>query len=142
MLTNGDDILADLINSDPESRLEWERDQKLRDDPRLTNVGRALRRLSLDELPQLWNILMGDMSLVGPRPIIREEVPRYGAAIDLYYRLRPGLTGLWQVSGRNDLAYTQRVRLDTYYVRNWSIWMDLVILARTVGVVLGGKGAY
>jgi Undecaprenyl-phosphate galactose phosphotransferase WbaP len=142
MLKNGDEILQQHFDENPGSQVEWERNQKLKQDPRLTVVGRALRRLSLDELPQLWNIIKGDMSLVGPRPIVREEVPRYGSAIDLYFRLRPGLTGLWQVSGRNDLEYAQRVRLDTYYVRNWSIWLDLVILARTLGVVLGGRGAY
>jgi lipopolysaccharide/colanic/teichoic acid biosynthesis glycosyltransferase len=101
-----------------------------------------LRKTSLDELPQLWNILRGEMSLVGPRPIVEAEVERYGDNMKLYTRVLPGLTGLWQVSGRNDTTYAERVALDSYYVRNWSVWLDLYILARTMGVVLAGKGAY
>ncbi|MDW8482512.1 MAG: sugar transferase [Meiothermus sp.] len=101
-----------------------------------------MRKTSLDELPQLWNVLKGEMSLVGPRPIVEAEVERYGASFVLYTKVPPGLTGLWQVSGRNDTTYAERVALDSYYVRNWSVWLDLYILARTFGVVLAGKGAY
>jgi len=126
----------------PELRDEWDAHQKLRLDPRLTITGRLLRRLSLDELPQLWNVLRGDMSFVGPRPIIEEEIPKYGRNYNLYTQVRPGLTGLWQVSGRSNLPYHDRVWLDTHYVRNWSIWLDLVILVRTVWVVIAGIGAY
>jgi len=111
-------------------------------DERLTRVGRFLRRSSLDELPQLFNVLKGEMSLVGPRPIVEREVAKYGESYDLYMRVLPGLTGLWQVSGRSDLSYEERVRLDTYYVRNWSVWLDLVILLRTGLAVLSGRGAY
>jgi len=126
----------------PEIRAEWDDKQKLKSDPRLTKIGRILRRLSLDELPQFWNIVKGDMSLVGPRPIIREEIAKYGDSFDLYTQVRPGLTGLWQVSGRSDLPYKDRVWLDAYYVRNWSIWLDLVILIRSFWVVIAGIGAY
>jgi len=123
-------------------RAEWESTQNLRADPRLTRVGRVLRRLSLDELPQLWNILRGEMSFVGPRPIVECEISKYGDEFDLCLRVRPGLTGLWQVSGRSDLSYKERVWLDMHYVRDWSIWLDLVILARTVWIVLRGVRAY
>jgi len=126
----------------PEIRDEWDDNQKLQNDPRLTKTGRILRRLSLDELPQFWNIVKGEMSLVGPRPIIKEEIPKYGDSFDLYTQVRPGLTGLWQVSGRSDLPYKDRVWLDAHYVRNWSIWLDLLILIRSVWVVIAGIGAY
>lgn len=126
----------------PEIRDEWDDKQKLENDPRLTKVGRILRRLSLDELPQFWNIVKGDMSLVGPRPIIKEEIPKYGEDFSLYKQVRPGLTGLWQVSGRSDLPYKDRVWLDAYYVRNWSLWLDVLILIRSVWVVIAGIGAY
>jgi lipopolysaccharide/colanic/teichoic acid biosynthesis glycosyltransferase len=101
-----------------------------------------LRRTSLDELPQLWNVLLGQMSLVGPRPIVDPEIPNYGAVYELYRRIRPGISGFWQVSGRSSTSYAQRVKLDAYYVRNWSVWFDLVILVRTVGCVIRGRGAY
>ena len=114
----------------------------LPDEQRLTRFGRILRSTSLDELPQLWNILRGEMSLVGPRPIIDEEIERYGEKFLLYTKVTPGLTGLWQVSGRNNLPYEERVNLDAYYVRNWSVWLDFYILLRTVWVVLWAKGAY
>ncbi len=137
-----DQALQKAVRDVPELRAEWEATRKLRVDPRLTRVGRALRRTSLDELPQLWNVFRGQMSLVGPRPIVAEEAPRYGEALDLYSQVLPGLTGLWQVSGRSDTSYAERVRLDTHYVRGWSIWMDIEILARTVWIVLTGSGAY
>lgn len=142
MVKDADAILQGYLASHPEQRAEWERDHKLKDDPRVTWIGRILRRTSLDELPQLWNILRGEMSLVGPRPIVQDEVAKYGTHFELYTKVRPGLSGLWQVSGRNDTTYGERVALDCYYVRNWSVWLDLVVLARTVRVVLLGKGAY
>lgn len=115
---------------------------KLKNDPRVTPVGRLLRRFSLDELPQLWNILVGDMSLVGPRPIVIAEIEKYGLHYAAYEAVRPGLTGLWQVSGRNDTTYEERVRLDSHYVENWSLVMDSRILLRTVSAVVSGVGAY
>lgn len=142
MVPQAERVLAAYLEQHPELRAEWDAVQKLKNDPRLTAVGRVLRRLSLDELPQLWNVARGEMSLVGPRPIVEEEIPRYGDRYELYTQVLPGLTGLWQVSGRSDLSYADRVWLDTHYVRNWSIWMDLVILVRTVWVVISGKGAY
>ena len=108
----------------------------------ITKVGKFLRKTSLDELPQIFNVLKGEMSLVGPRPIIQAEVPRYGKYISDYYMVRPGITGLWQTSGRNDVDYTERVQMDTWYVRNWNIWFDIVLLWRTFKAVLAGKGAY
>lgn len=142
MVRDADHVLDQALAAHADLRLEWEQTQKLRDDLRLTRVGRLLRRLSLDELPQLWNILRQEMSLVGPRPIVREEIHKYGEAFELYSQVRPGLTGLWQVSGRSNLTYEERVRLDAYYVRNWSVWLDLVILIRTLTAVVTGRGAY
>ena len=141
MVPDSDEVLRRLLNSDPAAAAEWADTQKLRRDPRITAVGRWLRATSLDELPQLLNILRLDMSLVGPRPIVQAEVPRYGEDIAYYFEARPGLTGLWQVSGRSDTGYDQRVRLDTWYVKNWSIWHDLAILAKTVPAVLKRRGA-
>jgi len=142
MVKNADRTLESYLDAHPELRESWERDHKLRNDPRITRVGRFLRQTSLDELPQLWNILRGEMSLVGPRPIVDEEIQRYGEKFGLYTKVTPGLTGLWQVSGRNNLTYEERVSLDAYYVRNWSVWLDLYILIRTVWVVISGEGAY
>src|SRR5438132_3290861 len=141
MVRNAEGRLAEYLTAHPELREEWNQTQKLRNDPRVTRVGRLLRKTSLDELPQLWNVLRGDMSLVGPRPIVSDEISRYGENFFLYTRVRPGFAGLWQVSGRNDTSYTQRVALDSYYVRHWSLWLDFSILARTVPLVLG-RGAY
>ncbi len=121
---------------------EWRENFKLRKDPRLTRVGAFLRRTSLDELPQFINVIKGDMSLVGPRPIVEEETERYGDTYDLYARVKPGITGLWQVSGRSQLSYTRRVELDHYYIYNWSIWLDIYIITRTPHAMLSGKGAY
>ena len=135
-------ILRRYLRQHPELRDEWLHTQKLRDDPRVTRVGRLLRKTSLDELPQVWNVLKGQMSLVGPRPIVDDEVPRYGREFTLYKQCKPGITGLWQVSGRNNLSYAERVALDVYYVRNWSVWLDLHVLARTVLAVLRCRGAY
>ena len=142
MVRDADKVLDDYLNSDPELRSEWENDQKLRHDPRVTKVGRILRRLSLDEFPQIWNVLKGDMSLVGPRPIVDAEIEKYGKAYGDYVRVRPGMTGFWQVSGRNDTSYAYRVSIDNYYICNWSLWMDIWILARTPLVVFRGSGAY
>ncbi len=142
MVPNAKEVLERLLAEDPEARAEWERDQKLRNDPRITRLGHVLRKLSLDELPQLFNVLKGDMSLVGPRPVVPEELERYGDAKVYYLMVRPGLTGLWQISGRNDLDYDQRVALDTWYVRNWTLWNDIVILFKTLVVVPSRAGAY
>ena len=142
MVQDADTVLAELLARDAAARAEWERDFKLQNDPRITGVGRFLRRSSLDELPQLFNVLAGSMSLVGPRPIVHAEVSRYGAAIADYYRCKPGLTGLWQVSGRNDVSYAERVALDSLYVRSWSFWADIWLMFRTVGVVINRSGAY
>ena len=142
MVPNADTILETHLASSPEQMVEWRVYHKLKRDPRITRVGRWLRRYSLDELPQLLNILAGDMSLVGPRPIVASEIERYAGSYRLYTRVPPGLTGLWQVSGRNNTTYEQRVAFDDYYIRNWSIWMDLYILARTFLAVLHAEGAY
>lgn len=142
MAADSDEILRAHLEAHPELRGEWERGRKLRDDPRTTWAGRLLRRTSFDELPQLWNVIRGEMSLVGPRPIVAEEVEKYGTRYGLYRKVRPGMTGMWQVSGRNNTTYEERVRLDEYYVRNWSVWLDVYILSRTIKVVLSGEGAY
>ncbi|GBG58001.1 exopolysaccharide biosynthesis protein [Sporomusaceae bacterium FL31] len=142
MVPNAQDVLRSYLEANPEAREEWQRDFKLKKDPRITRVGCFLRKTSLDELPQVLNVLRGEMSLVGPRPIIREEVLRYGDYIHDYYMVRPGITGMWQVGGRNDIDYSERVKIDSWYVRNWSIWLDLVLLMKTVQVVLARKGAY
>lgn len=142
MVPNAAEVLKELLAKDPEARAEWERDFKLKNDPRVTKIGDFLRRTSLDELPQLINVFRGEMSLVGPRPVVEAELERYGEYRDNYLGARPGITGLWQISGRNDIDYDRRVGYDTWYVRNWSVWYDLVILWRTVGVVLKRQGAY
>ena len=142
MAIDESDDWEQFLEANPEDAKKFRRDQKLRSDPRVTAVGKFLRRSSLDELPQLWNVFCGQMSLVGPRPIVESERQRYGSRFALYKRVRPGLTGLWQISGRNNLRYIDRVWLDEHYVRNWSIWMDLFILLRTPIVVLQGRGAY
>jgi Undecaprenyl-phosphate galactose phosphotransferase WbaP len=141
MVINGDAVLKDYLECDPKARDEWERTQKLSNDPRVTQLGRILRKTSLDELPQLWNVLVGDMSLIGPRPIIRSECHHYGKHIELYKSVPPGLSGLWQVSGRSDTSYEERVQLDASYVLNWSVWLDLCILVRTIPSMLSGHGA-
>lgn len=142
MYANAGELLEQCLASDPSLREEWRQCQKMRQDPRITPLGRFLRRTSLDELPQLWNIALGEMSFVGPRPIVSEEITRYGDGFALYAKVAPGLSGMWQVSGRNNLSYDQRVTLDLYYVRNWSVWLDLHILAKTIRVVVLGDGAY
>lgn len=142
MVPDAERILRDLLAQDPQARAEWEHDHKLQNDPRITRLGRFLRKTSLDELPQLWNVLRGEMSLVGPRPIVREEMLRYGRYLPSYLASKPGITGLWQVTGRNDTGYRRRVALDTYYVRKQTLLMDLQILFKTVKVVISGRGAY
>jgi undecaprenyl-phosphate galactose phosphotransferase len=134
-------VLDELLANDPAAAAEWAATQKLRNDPRVTGIGRLLRRTSLDELPQLLNILRGEMSLVGPRPIVASEARFYGEHIHDYYTAKPGVTGLWQVSGRSDTSYARRVQLDVWYARNRSLWHDLRIIAKTVPVVLLRKGA-
>jgi Undecaprenyl-phosphate galactose phosphotransferase WbaP len=142
MVQNADQELQNHLDKSPELRAEWVATQKLKQDPRLTRLGALLRKSSLDELPQLWNIIIGDMSLVGPRPIVDAEVKKYGKCFKYYIQVRPGLTGLWQVSGRNDTTYERRVELDEHYVRNRSLKLDLQILLKTVSVVLKQDGAY
>jgi len=141
MYRNSEQMLKDLLARDEAARAEWERDHKLLNDPRVTPIGNFLRRTSLDELPQLFNVLRGEMSLVGPRPITVAELPRYGRVRWHYLSVRPGMTGLWQVSGRNDVSYEERVELDRRYVESDSLRMRLSILWRTVDVVLHGSGA-
>ena len=142
MCVDADVKLKELLERDPAAREEWEKEFKLKHDPRITKSGAFLRKTSLDELPQLFNVLKGEMSLVGPRPIIQDEVPRYGKYIEDFYMVRPGVTGMWQTSGRSDVTYDERVQMDTWYVRNWNVWFDVVLIWRTIGVVLGKKGAY
>jgi undecaprenyl-phosphate galactose phosphotransferase len=142
MVPNADLALRDLISENPTLREEWLRDHKLRNDPRVTVVGGFLRRTSLDELPQLWNVLKGEMSLVGPRPIVRDELTRYGRAARYYLSLKPGLTGVWQISGRNDTDYRRRVAMDRHYACTASLVTDLMVLLKTVDVVLRRRGAY
>lgn len=134
--------LEELLKNDPEAKVEWERDFKLKNDPRITKSGAFLRKTSLDELPQIFNVLKGEMSLVGPRPVIQEELERYGEYVNDYLMVKPGITGMWQVSGRSDIDYQERVLLDSWYVRNWSVWIDIVMLFKTFKVVLLRKGAY
>jgi Undecaprenyl-phosphate galactose phosphotransferase WbaP len=142
MIVNAQEVLADLLAKDAQAKVEWEKDFKLKNDPRINSVGHFLRRTSLDELPQLWNVLMGDMSLVGPRPVVQPELGRYNEDVVYYLMVKPGMTGLWQVSGRNDVDYETRVYFDSWYVKNWTFLMDLRIMFKTVEVVLGKKGAY
>jgi Undecaprenyl-phosphate galactose phosphotransferase WbaP len=142
MAADAEQKLQKLLESDPAAKEEWEKNRKLQNDPRVTGFGKFLRRTSIDEFPQLVNILKGEMSLVGPRPIVDEEVEKYGEDFSRIFSIRPGLTGLWQVSGRSDTNYYERVAYDAYYLQSWSIWLDLWIIFKTFGVVLVGKGAY
>lgn len=142
MVINSKEILDELLEKDPVVKQEWESTYKLKNDPRITKIGGFLRRTSLDELPQLFNVLKGDMSLVGPRPIVKAELNRYNDEVAYYLLSKPGMTGLWQVSGRSDVDYDTRVYLDTWYVKNWSMWNDIVILFKTIKVVLNKGGAY
>jgi lipopolysaccharide/colanic/teichoic acid biosynthesis glycosyltransferase len=142
MVLNADAVLKQFLEKDAGLRKQWQNFHKIKNDPRITRTGAFLRKTSLDELPQLINVLTGDMSLVGPRPIVTAEVEKYGSVYAEYCRVRPGITGLWQVSGRNDTSYDERVAYDRYYIYNWSVWMDVWILCRTIPVALTGYGAY
>ncbi len=142
MVPNANQVLQALLDSDRQIKEEWLRDHKLKDDPRVTRLGRFLRRTSLDELPQLWNVLRGEMSLVGPRPVVPEELRRYGNKVGVFLSALPGLTGLWQVSGRNDTDYRRRVALDVCYVRSRSLLLDIYILFKTLPAVFAKSGAY
>jgi Undecaprenyl-phosphate galactose phosphotransferase WbaP len=141
MVPDADRVLRRVLAENPAAADEWAATQKLHADPRVTSLGRFLRRSSLDELPQLINVLRGEMSLVGPRPIVQAETARYADDIDYYYETKPGLTGLWQVSGRSDTSYARRVRLDVWYVRNWTLWHDIAILLKTIPAVFLQRGA-
>jgi undecaprenyl-phosphate galactose phosphotransferase len=142
MVPDAEAKLQKLLQSNSQLKLQWDKEHKLKDDPRISKLGAFLRRTSLDELPQLFNVLKSEMSLVGPRPIVREELQKYGLEKSYYLMVRPGMTGLWQVSGRNDVDYETRVYLDAWYVKNWSLWYDLAILFKTIKVVLWRNGAY
>jgi Undecaprenyl-phosphate galactose phosphotransferase WbaP len=142
MVMNADEKLRAILTENPEVREEWEANHKLKNDPRVTKIGRILRRTSFDEFPQLVNILKGEMSLVGPRPIVDDEIDKYGEDYNRIFSVKPGLTGLWQVSGRSDTDYSERVFLDTYYLQSWSVWLDIWVLFKTFSVVIKGKGAY
>ena len=144
MVQNADEILDDIMATSPQLRNEFEDNFKLKQDPRITAIGKFLRLSSLDEFPQFWNVLKGDMSVVGPRPLVPEELPKYGRYMDKVLTIRPGLTGLWQVSGRNDIPYERRVQIDVYYVNCRSFWLDLWVIVKTLGVIIAPKnnGAY
>lgn len=142
MVVNSQEVLQNLLENDPLAKAEWEKDFKLKNDPRITPIGQFLRKTSLDELPQLWNVLKGEMSLVGPRPIVQEELERYRDDVSYYLMAKPGMTGLWQVSGRNDVDYAKRVYFDSWYVKNWSLWNDIAILFKTIRKVTKQEGAY
>lgn len=142
MVPDADSVLASLLANNEQARIEWSTEFKLKVDPRITPLGSFLRRSSLDELPQLWNVLKGEMSLVGPRPIIEDELKLYGEDAQYYLMAKPGITGLWQISGRNDVNYATRVLMDSWYVKNWSLWYDVSILLKTINVVFHRDGAY
>ncbi|MCR5254262.1 MAG: undecaprenyl-phosphate galactose phosphotransferase WbaP [Treponema sp.] len=142
MVVNSQEILEKLLAENEEMRIQWEKDRKLEHDPRITKFGKILRKTSMDELPQLINILLGEMSLVGPRPVTEPELEKYGDYKDYVLSVKPGLSGMWQISGRSDTGYEERISYDTYYIQNWSIWLDIWILIKSVWVVLLGKGAY
>jgi exopolysaccharide production protein ExoY len=142
MVTDSDAALARHLRDCPEAAVEWAETRKLKRDPRITAIGQVLRQLSLDELPQLWNVIRGDMSIVGPRPVLIDEIKMYGSSAGHYLLTRPGLTGAWQISGRSDVSYERRVSLDRDYVENWSFWNDIRIIVKTVPVVIAAKGTY
>jgi len=142
MIPKAEQALVTLLENRPDLLKEWQQTCKLRDDPRVTRIGAFMRRTSLDELPQLFNVLFGEMSLVGPRPIVEDELRFYARAARWYLAARPGMTGLWQISGRSDTGYRRRIALDTYYVRNQRLLLDVLILLKTIGVVARGSGAY
>ena len=142
MVVDAEQHLKAHLEQDPEARSQWDSTQKLKKDPRVTRIGRLLRKTSMDELPQLLNVLSGEMSLVGPRPVVNAELDYYGASGKYYLATRPGLTGLWQISGRSDTTYAERVRLDRFYVTNWSLLRDMRIIALTMPAILMSRGAH
>jgi exopolysaccharide production protein ExoY len=142
MVTNSDDCLREYLTANPEANKEWAATRKLRFDPRVTALGSILRKTSLDELPQLFNVLMGDMSIVGPRPVTYEELVRYSTSVRAYLSCRPGITGLWQVSGRSATTYSRRIACDTFYARNWSLMLDAEIMILTIPAMLNSENAY
>jgi Undecaprenyl-phosphate galactose phosphotransferase WbaP len=142
MCVNSAEVLERHLTLHPEDRKEWDLNHKLKNDPRVNSIGRLLRRSSLDELPQIWNVLTGRMSLVGPRPIVAAEVEKYAENFAYYTAVTPGITGLWQASGRSTLTYDERVALDRYYVENWGLWLDIKIFFRTIRCVVNSDGAY
>ena len=142
MCIDADKKLKEILANDPVRAAEWEREQKFSDDPRVTKVGKFLRKTSIDEVPQFWNVLLGQMSLVGPRPVTESELEKYGKKADYILSVTPGLSGFWQTSGRSETSYEERVAFDEYYVQSWSIWLDIWIIIKTIVVVLRGKGAY
>ena len=142
MCIDADKKLEEILANNPQMREEWEKERKFTNDPRITKFGKFLRKTSLDELPQLINILLGQMSFVGPRPVTEPELVKYGPYRDYVLSVSPGLSGMWQTSGRSDTEYEERISLDSYYIQNWSIWLDMWILIKTVYVVFKGRGAY
>ena len=142
MVPNAQEKLQEYLKNNPEAKIEWDKYFKLKNDPRITKVGKIIRKTSIDELPQFINVLKGEMSWVGPRPIIKDEIHYYGKYIKDYYAVLPGITGMWQVSGRSEIGYKDRVSLDVWYVRNWSIWIDITLILKTIKIVLFRKGAY
>ena len=142
MVSGAEEMIHEYLAEHPELRDEWERDHKLKDDPRVTPLGRFMRKWSIDELPQIWNVLVGEMSCVGPRPIVPNEIEKYGEHFEAFCSVLPGMTGMWQVCGRNDTTFDERIQLGMYYIHHWSPWLDLYLLYRTLGTVLFSKGAY
>lgn len=142
MYKNSQEMLEEILANDPVRRAEWEAERKFVDDPRVTPFGKFLRKTSLDELPQLWNIFIGEMSFTGPRPVTKDEIEKYGEDAEYVLSVTPGLSGMWQISGRSDTGYEERILLDTFYIQNWSVWLDIWIIIKTIWVVINGKGAY
>ncbi|MCR5171599.1 MAG: undecaprenyl-phosphate galactose phosphotransferase WbaP [Treponema sp.] len=142
MVIDADKQLEKILAENPQMRAEWEKDRKFTNDPRVTKIGKILRKTSIDEIPQFFNILVGEMSFVGPRPVTKPELEKYGKKSDFILTVQPGLSGFWQISGRSDTGYEERITLDSYYIHNWSVWLDIWIIIKTVYVVIKGKGAY
>ncbi len=142
MVIDADKQLEKILAENPEMRAEWEKDRKFTNDPRVTPIGKFLRKTSIDEIPQFFNVLTGEMSFIGPRPVTQPELTKYGNKVDFILSVKPGLSGMWQISGRSDTGYEERITLDAYYIQNWSVWLDIWIIIKTVYVVLRGKGAY
>ena len=142
MCKDADKKLDVILAKNPDMREQWERERKFVDDPRVTPFGKFIRKTSIDELPQFWNILAGEMSFIGPRPVTEGELIKYGTQADYILSVTPGLSGMWQTSGRSDTEYEERITLDTYYIQNWSVWLDIWLIIKTVWVVFKRKGAY